>query len=415
MLIRTSLVTAVISIILLGWAVLGQAAVPPFVDYHTATAELTWRYLDGSEEQVVTGLFTVTLPDKFTFRAANASNQWQRVKGYQDFTAVITASGHVEYQYEPIQPFSVFQTLFGQLLEANSKAVTFLSDEMVGGRAVARYQCPDLITYWFDRETHIPLRITNESGTNILSLRQYQVDAEHKLGVEFFTLAVRQENWDGIIRLGKTDGHWFPRELEVSDGQAQIILTFQNWEINEQPLDLTELEQLGEYLVKGSHASEQGDHHNVIHYFRQLLNIDPYYIPAYKELARSYGMVGNYLGAVESYQQWLMLEPNHPAALNNLAYTYMLAESNLSEAINLAYKAVTLEPKASYLDTLGYGYYLVKDYDKALHYLLQAADQADHSKLADIYHHLVLVYGALNDQAEVDFYQQKILELTVGD
>ena len=48
MLIRTSLVTAVISIILLGWAVLGQAAVPPFVDYHTATAELTWRYLDGS-------------------------------------------------------------------------------------------------------------------------------------------------------------------------------------------------------------------------------------------------------------------------------------------------------------------------------------------------------------------------------
>ena len=35
MLIRTSLVTAVISIILLGWAVLGQAAVPPFVDYHS--------------------------------------------------------------------------------------------------------------------------------------------------------------------------------------------------------------------------------------------------------------------------------------------------------------------------------------------------------------------------------------------
>ncbi len=185
--------------------------------------------------------------------------------------------------------------------------------------------------------------------------------------------------------------------------------------MNEQPLNLNGLEQLDHVLVQGQLAVEQGEHDQIIKYYRQLLNIDPYYTPAYVNLARSYGAVGNYLGAVESYQQWLMLEPDHPAALNNLAYTYMLNKTNMTEAINLAYKAVTLDPQASFLDTLGYGYYLVHDYDKALHYLLQASENADERELPEIYQHLILVYQALGNQAEVELYEQRLLELAVGE
>lgn len=412
---KTSLLFVLVSGLIISLVSVGQAQVSSFVSYHTASADLTWRYLTGDEEQVVTGVFTVTLPDKFSLRVTAPASQWQRVNGYHELTEVITTSGHVEYKYEPVQPFSVFQALFGQLIEANTKAVTYLGDEMVGGRAVSRYQCLELSTYWFDRETNIPLRITDESGTNILSLRQYQVDAEHKQGVEFFTLAVKQENWEGTIRIGKADGNWFPRELEVSDDQSRIILTFANWRVNEQPLNLNGLEQLDHVLVQGQLAVEQGEHDQIIKYYRQLLNIDPYYTPAYVNLARSYGAVGNYLGAVESYQQWLMLEPDHPAALNNLAYTYMLNKTNMTEAINLAYKAVTLDPQASFLDTLGYGYYLVHDYDKALHYLLQASENADERELPEIYQHLILVYQALGNQAEVELYEQRLLELAVGE
>jgi len=412
---KARLCLALIGLLTVGCFAVGQAAVPSFIDYHTATADVTWRYINTREEQTVKGVFTVTLPDKFSLRTSDRSVSWQRITGLGELTAVVAKSGRVEYKYESVQPFTVYQTLFGELVAANSRAITYLSDEMVGGRPVARYQCAEMITYWFDRETNIPLRITDESGRNILSLRQYQVDADQKQGVEFFTLAVKGDNWEGTIRIGRSQGHWFPLELKVSDAQSEIVISFANWRIEEQPLVLNDLEQLDQALVEGQAAAERGDHQMVIHYYRQLLNIDPFYVPAYRELANSYASIGNYLGAVENYQQWLMLEPDHPIALNNLAYTYMLMQTNLTQALNLAYRAVTLEPKASFLDTLGYGYYLVRDYDKALHYLLQAEAKAAGPELSEILEHLILVYEAIDDQAQVNLYRERLLTLAAGE
>ena len=123
-------------------------------------------------------------------------------------------------------------------------------------------------------------------------------------------------------------------ELRVSDAQSEIVISFSNWRVDEQPLALKDLEQLKQSLAEGKAAVEQGDHHQAIYYFRQLLNIDPFYVPAYRELAHNYLSIGSYLGAVENYQQWLMLEPDNPVAMNNLAYTFMLAQSNLPQAIN---------------------------------------------------------------------------------
>lgn len=412
---RTGLYLALMGFLVYSCFGTGQAAVPSFVDYHSASADLTWQYISNGVEQHVVGVFSVTLPDKFSLRINDPTFAWQRINGCGDQIAVFLKGGQIEYKYESVQPFTVYQALFGELITAGSKAVAYLGDEMVGGRLVARYQCADSVTYWFDQETNIPLRITDESGHNILSLRQYQVDAYHKQGVEFFTLAVKRENWSGTIRIGKIEGHWFPLELSVNDTQSEIVISFENWRIDQQPLALKDLEQLGHLLVQGDAAAQQGDHQQAIYYYRQLLNIDPYYVPAYKQLALSYGSIGSYLGAVENYQQWLMLEPGHPAAMNNLAYTYMLMKSNLAQAISLAYQAVSLDPQPSFLDTLGYGYYLVNDYDKALHYLLQAEAKAGQQELPEIYDHLILVYEAMNDQAQAGLYRDKLLVLNVGE
>ncbi|MFY9389888.1 MAG: hypothetical protein WBK74_05165 [Limnochordia bacterium] len=412
---KIGIVLALIAIVYAGCAETGQAAVASFVDYHTASADVTWRYINTYKEQTVTGVFTVSLPDRFSLRTNDHSVNWQRIYGYGELTAVVARSGQVEYKYESVQPFTVYQALFGELIAAGSKAVTYVSDEVVGGRPVARYQSAELTTYWFDRETNIPLRITDETGRNILSLRQYQVDADHKQGVEFFTLALREEAWEGTIRIGRSGGHWFPLELRVSDAQSEIVISFSNWRVDEQPLALKDLEQLKQSLAEGKAAVEQGDHHRAIYYFRQLLNIDPFYVPAYRELAHSYLSIGSYLGAVENYQQWLMLEPDNPVAMNNLAYTFMLAQSNLPQAINLAYQAVSREPRASFLDTLGYGYYLVGDYGKALHYLLQAEAKADDHELPEVFGHLILVYEALDDQVQAGLYRERLLALTVGE
>ncbi len=396
-------------------AAAADGLVSEFVDYHSAEADVTWRYWTNDGEQVVNGVFCVTLPDKYGLVIVDENSLGQRINGYRDLIAIYLTTGQVEYNYESIQLFKVYETLFYKLIESADEPDYFVGYETLGGRNTARYQKESCCTYWFDRETNIPLRVTDEQGHSVLSLRQYQVDANYKKGVEAFTLAVNDQGWDGVIRLAKESDHWFPVELQVGDGNSRITVTFSNWRLFDKPLKFKELEQLDNLLSQGQSAADEGNHEQVIKIFRQILNIDPFYIPAYMHLAFSYAHIGDFLGTVENYQQWLVLEPDNPTALNNLAYTYMLAETNLYQGINLAYKAVSIDPKSAYLDTLGYGYYLVKDYDKALYYLLQAEENAANTELLDIFRHLTLAYQALNDQEQVIYYQQRIGALVSGE
>lgn len=392
-----------------------ERLITEFVDYHSAEADVTWTYSTNDDEQVVNGIFSVTLPDKYGLVIVDEKNFGQRINGYRDLIAIYLTTGQVEYNYESIQLFKVYEALFYKLVEIADEPDYFVEYETLGGRNVARYQKNESYTYWFDRETNIPLRVTDETGHNILSLRQYQVDANYKKGVEAFTLAVHDQGWDGIIRLAKVSDHWFPVELQVGDEHSQITITFSNWRLLDKPLEFRDLKQLDDLLHQGMAAADEGNNEQVIKIFRQLLNIDPFYVPAYSHLAFSYSYIGNFLGTVENYQQWLVLEPDNPTALNNLAYTYMLAGTNLQQAISLAYKAVSIDPKSAYLDTLGYGYYLVKDYDKALYYLLQAEDNTTNMELPDILSHLTLVYRALNDEEQETYYQQRIKDLVTGE
>ncbi len=384
--------------------------IPSFINYHSAAAEVTWEYRTNKGNQVVNGIFSVTLPHSYALFITDSQNYGQKINGYRDIIAVHSLNGKVEYQYESIQLFSVYNTLFNNLIEQTGKPTQLVEFETMGGRNVARYQQQSSHTYWFDRETNIPLRITDEKGNNILSLRQYQVDSDYKKGVESFTLAITDGEWEGIIRLGKKLEQWFPLELQVGDENSDIIVTFSHWRLLDTPLEFKDLTRL-EYLVKQSDlAFIDADWKETINLSRQLLNIDPFYLPAYIRLALSYAKLGDYLATVENYQQWLVLEPENPVALNNLAYTYMKAGINYNKGIKLAYQAVTIEPRATYLDTLGYGYYLIKDYDKALYYLLQAEKLAEsQEELLDVYDHLVLVYEALEDQEKVLNYKEKII------
>jgi tetratricopeptide (TPR) repeat protein len=68
------------------------------------------------------------------------------------------------------------------------------------------------------------------------------------------------------------------------------------------------------------------------------------------------------------------LNPDFSEALNYLAYTWAEEERNLKEALTLALKANTLKPdNGYYLDTLGWVYFRMKDYAKALPLLERAA------------------------------------------
>ncbi len=70
--------------------------------------------------------------------------------------------------------------------------------------------------------------------------------------------------------------------------------------------------------------------------------------------------------AVQAYQQSISLNPSFDKAYERLAQLYAIQDTRLDEALELAQKAVEIQPNsASYLNTLSWLYYRNKDYVSA--------------------------------------------------
>lgn len=110
-----------------------------------------------------------------------------------------------------------------------------------------------------------------------------------------------------------------------------------------------------------------------------------FYLGALYERQKKYDL------AETTFHQTLALNPNNAAALNYLGY--MLADRGirLEEALKYIQKAVDLDPgNGAYLDSLGWVYYKMKQYDLAQTNLLKALekmpkDPTIHDHLGDIY------------------------------
>ena len=122
-----------------------------------------------------------------------------------------------------------------------------------------------------------------------------------------------------------------------------------------------------------------------------MLALAPQFWQVYLYQAFVYEGLGNFLGAVENYQQVLMREPHNALALNNLAYHYLLREVQIPKA---------LERKDVYLDTLCYAYYLVGRYEEALTLLEEALEGADPEAAEEVAAHVDLVLQALERERD---------------
>ncbi|MBT5536398.1 tetratricopeptide repeat protein, partial [Candidatus Poribacteria bacterium] len=73
-------------------------------------------------------------------------------------------------------------------------------------------------------------------------------------------------------------------------------------------------------------------------------------------LGMAAGAVGAVDEAVAAYRRAIELDPERPGGYNNLAWLFYKNETRLDEAANLAERAVGIEPKPVYLDTLSHVY-----------------------------------------------------------
>ena len=124
--------------------------------------------------------------------------------------------------------------------------------------------------------------------------------------------------------------------------------------------------------------------------------------------------------AYERNQQWdlaeqdllqaLILSPDQPLTLNYLGYSWIERGKNVLKAKEMLEKAALLAPREGFvMDSLGWAYYLLEDYDHAVIVLERAVDLDPGS--AVINDHLGDAYWRVGRKREARFQWSKSLAL----
>lgn len=124
--------------------------------------------------------------------------------------------------------------------------------------------------------------------------------------------------------------------------------------------------------------------------------------------------LGRWPEAEVDLRRALELSPEQPEVMNYLGYTWVDRGENLQEGLALIQRAVELRPNSgAILDSLGWAYYRLGDYARALNYLeraveLEPADPTLNDHLGD-------VYWRLGRRIEARFQWQRALTLNPDD
>lgn len=89
-----------------------------------------------------------------------------------------------------------------------------------------------------------------------------------------------------------------------------------------------------------------------------------------------YERAGEMTRAEAAFRDVLKLDPDHAPALNYLGYMFAERGVRLDEALTLIERALSVDPdNGAYLDSLGWTYYQMKQFDRAKIHLARAAEQ----------------------------------------
>tara|TARA_Y100000817_G_scaffold25848_1_gene18362 strand:- start:13271 stop:14809 length:1539 start_codon:yes stop_codon:yes gene_type:complete len=127
-----------------------------------------------------------------------------------------------------------------------------------------------------------------------------------------------------------------------------------------------------QYLL-GTSYYQLKDYKNSENFLLKALNIFPESRNTKHNLALIYDNLGQWSKSDEIYLDLVTSDSNDAQAYNNYAYSLADRDVNFELALELAENAIRLAPKsAPYLDTIGWIYYKLNDYDTAIKYIKES-------------------------------------------
>jgi len=351
--------------------------------------------VDGEEELILDGFFRFKYPLDFQIQYLTSQSHVY-ISNYDDFMEVRVGTD-VEYGFDQHWTFNHFKDYIFGLVDIMAYPLEFVEVTQVSSRDVDRFvhlDDPNLYLY-LDQQSGLPL-LVRKDGKIILSVSSYTILAGHK-ELENLTLELLWSDQPAKLQLSFGEHGWLPSRLEVEQPNGLAIMEFSNWSFSsdweiEASQRLKKLKNLNDAFFERFDDQSWGE---ALKTAQEMLTLTPRFWQVYLYKAFVYEHLDNYLGVVENYQQVLMRHPNNDLALNNLAYTYFLREVQINQGLEMAERAVQLNRKAIYLDTLGFGYYLVGRYEEARELLLEALDDPPEEGVEEIERHLQLVLEAL--------------------
>lgn len=159
--------------------------------------------------------------------------------------------------------------------------------------------------------------------------------------------------------------------LDGSDANRQVYLTLTQIYQNHERFQEAEAA-----LARAEQLSSPGIEAEQIHFLRGAL----------------YERQEQYDRAEEEFRQVLEMNPESAITLNYLGYMFADNDYRVEESVALIQRALEVDPyNGAYLDSLGWAYFRLENYEKAEEYLLKALDRLSsdptiHDHLGDLYY-----------------------------
>ena len=139
------------------------------------------------------------------------------------------------------------------------------------------------------------------------------------------------------------------------------------------------------------------------------LLIDQKSLAAMHGLAMTYDQIEKWDKSDELYTKLIALNDRDAQAYNNFAYSLVERDEDLEYALTLAEKAIQISPDVSaYLDTIGWIYYKLSEFEKAKDFIAQALIYDDSSAVILEHYGDVLISVEEIDEALI-FYNKALL------
>jgi len=149
-----------------------------------------------------------------------------------------------------------------------------------------------------------------------------------------------------------------------------------------------------------------------IEVFERTLAVDSTNLTALTSLGMLYDQLRQYEKCDSLYELALKRYPDNDLLMNNYSYSLSERGIRLSYALELAKKAVEAQPEnGAYLDTIGWIYYKMGQYDLALKFIKSSLDNREES--AVVVEHLGDVYLKLGYPQEAKIYWKRALQLDI--